>query len=552
MSFDEESEGSPSEGDEYFGEESKKKRDHLRPFSNSKRERKCRHENESAKKQKRQFSNKDNFEIVHLKKNSVLPLQQDRCWMCCGTGNAAQGIMSSMEKMETGDGDSLHERMAHDGDLCPICWTEKSQYGLATTCTHLFCSECIPMYLTSIKQSGDFPAYCPVCKDSCPAGETPRYGRITGKALAFLRSVGLVDLEFQVQFMRLQNGDQDHYFKCPSPTCQNILVDQDPVKVLRDGKQAIRSVEKCPCGVGVCLLCHSMVNDGEEEKHDLECPMQKRGTKKKGKSNENSKSEDDSEVDDSNNFDADIETKQMMKKLGKKCPNCSMFIMKNEGCDIMMCGDKAHGDLRRAIRNGGCGQQFRWSTMEKISANIIGPNGERISCDPPVKFATEIALLKKQYGILHTDKEEELIRAAEASGEKLLESSSKQTSNGARIHRVRRTAPIVFKCAREGNALRLMRTIENTRRADTQGQQNGVQERIWIGSNNAVVYFGARCGFCFRANFHTFYSFLSVIHTRANTILLCWNDHNDTNGSSSIYLPRNRLLVNSGKTRSPF
>jgi hypothetical protein len=462
------------------------------------------------------------------KKNQVVPLQRDRCWICRGTGNASQSIVSSIEDNDNGSGGEADAFMSHntphEEDLCSICWTNRPQYGIATTCTHLFCNQCIPMFLKSIKQSGDFPGYCPMCKDACPRGKVTRYGRITGKALGFLRSVGLIDLEFQVQFMRLQNGnDEDHYFKCPSPTCENILVDQDPVKVLRNGKQTTRSVEKCPCGVAVCLLCHSVATTGN---HELVCPMQKKKSKKKGGKEKKKKTkkktktktkteekDDGDSTDDSDGedeFDVDIETKQMMKKLGKKCPNCSMFILKNEGCDTMFCGDKAHGDLRRAIKNGGCGQQFQWSTMKKISANIIGPNGERIHCDPPVKFATEIALLKKQYGILHTDKEEELIRAAKASGKNPLETAQEQARSGVRIRRLRSTASAVFECARDGNVFRLMRTIECARvrgagRAQTQAQQNERQGGIWIQRLGGVPQWGVCC----RARYEVFYMFLS-------------------------------------------
>ena len=70
----------------------------------------------------------------------------------------------------------------------------------------------------------------------------------------------------------------------------------------------------------------------------------------------------------------DLATIALMKKLGKKCPHCNMFIMKNSGCDVMMCGDKAHGDLRKAIRNGGCGLTFMWSTLRVIQDNITNLN----------------------------------------------------------------------------------------------------------------------------------------------------------------------------------
>ena len=73
---------------------------------------------------------------------------------------------------------------------------------------------------------------------------------------------------------------------------------------------------------------------------------------------------------------------KMAKKLGgRKCPNplCTMFIIKNAGCDFMMCGDRAHGNLTQAIRNGGCGCQFRWSTNAIISSTFTNIAGERVN-----------------------------------------------------------------------------------------------------------------------------------------------------------------------------
>jgi len=49
----------------------------------------------------------------------------------------------------------------------------------------------------------------------------------------------------------------------------------------------------------------------------------------------------------------DAMARKAMGGAGKKCPNpdCDMFIIKNEGCDVMMCGERAHGLLSRAIKN---------------------------------------------------------------------------------------------------------------------------------------------------------------------------------------------------------
>ena len=95
-----------------------------------------------------------------------------------------------------------------------------------------------------------------------------------------------------------------------------------------------KKIERCPCGsLAVCVQCHQIVEgttDVELMKH--RCP-------------ENKRNETEGALEDK-------VTMALMKKLGKKCPNCDMFIIKNAGCDVMMCGDDAHGDLQ-AIKAGG-------------------------------------------------------------------------------------------------------------------------------------------------------------------------------------------------------
>lgn len=47
----------------------------------------------------------------------------------------------------------------------------------------------------------------------------------------------------------------------------------------------------------------------------------------------------------------------------KKCPNCGIYIQKNDGCNFMMCGAYAHGKISDAIKNGGCGHIFYWDSL---------------------------------------------------------------------------------------------------------------------------------------------------------------------------------------------
>ena len=149
----------------------------------------------------------------------------------------------------------------------------------------------------------------------------------------------VITKEFQFSFMREQNKDDKLFFECPAK-CGNYLVDVDPTFVLRNERAAVKT-ERCPCGRGVCVQCHQLVPEPEFYKH--RCPE----TKAEHKYDE-------------------AASLQLMKTLGKPCPNCGMFLIKNKGCETFMCGDKAHGSLLKAIKSGGCGQHFDWPTLRKI------------------------------------------------------------------------------------------------------------------------------------------------------------------------------------------
>jgi hypothetical protein len=332
----------------------------------------------------------------------------DQCWVCCGTGKAEGAVLqnvmdcsklpnynNSISNAETKNSETKNNEMnksislEEDTELCAICWCDPPKYGISTSCTHFFCVECIQGHLKQILMSGDFPGFCPMCQASAPNGEEPVYGRIDGKAMTFLQRHGVIEKQFQFSFMKKQNEKEELFFECPAK-CGNYLVDIDPTYVMRNHAPAVKT-ERCPCGKGVCVQCHQLVPEDQFFTH--RCPEAK--------------------IDHSMD---DAATLSMMKRLGKKCPNCDMFIIKNEGCDIMMCGDKAHGDLRKAIKAGGCGQTFKWSNLAKIEDNITNFLGQRVKCNPPVKYAKEIAMEKKRLGIVMTDSETKM---AELDLEKL-------------------------------------------------------------------------------------------------------------------------------------
>merc|ERR1712225_105490 len=69
---------------------------------------------------------------------------------------------------------------------------------------------------------------------------------------------------------------------------------------------------------------------------------------------------------------------KLMSKVCKPCPNCGVMVQKNDGCDMMMCGTVAHGSMRDAVRNGGCGFQFDWRTGKESHGARYAVNGRGV------------------------------------------------------------------------------------------------------------------------------------------------------------------------------
>lgn len=76
-----------------------------------------------------------------------------------------------------------------------------------------------------------------------------------------------------------------------------------------------------------------------------------------------------------------------------------MFVVKDGGCDFMMCGTSAHGKLYDAISNGGCGHNFSWSSGKPAPTFFRNLKGERVTGDPAEMYPAEIKALKKKLGI---------------------------------------------------------------------------------------------------------------------------------------------------------
>jgi len=107
----------------------------------------------------------------------------------------------------------------------------------------------------------------------------------------------------------------EKFFACPAK-CGKYLMDQDPQyemiprgKTQEEGFKKVLQLGKCSCGAAVCVRCHELGIENANGEIEHTCPAAL-----------------DREIE------TDAATLKLLKKLGKKCPNCSMFMQKNDGC----------------------------------------------------------------------------------------------------------------------------------------------------------------------------------------------------------------------------
>jgi len=76
---------------------------------------------------------------------------------------------------------------------------------------------------------------------------------------------------------------------------------------------------------------------------------------------------------------------------GKQCPACGFIIERVSGDHQMMCGCEgrpAGGTMEKALRNGGCGHEFNFDTLEPLPGTNTGSPGNPIN-DRQWKFRVQ-------------------------------------------------------------------------------------------------------------------------------------------------------------------
>ncbi|KAG6813469.1 hypothetical protein H0H92_010803 [Tricholoma furcatifolium] len=185
---------------------------------------------------------------------------------------------------------------AGSGDACPICYDEISN-PIKLGCNHVYCTACIRHYLVSAQDTKIFPLVCMGDEAQC---KKPISIPTIQRFLIQQQYERLIDAAFSSY---LNQHPQDFRY-CTTPDCTQIY------------RANTKTMLKCPsCFAEICSSCHEEAHDG------MSCEERRI-----------QKSRTEEQLND-----------HWATMHGvKKCPSCSVYIEKIEGCNHMTCHCGAH------------------------------------------------------------------------------------------------------------------------------------------------------------------------------------------------------------------
>ncbi|EDR14433.1 uncharacterized protein LACBIDRAFT_304976 [Laccaria bicolor S238N-H82] len=183
---------------------------------------------------------------------------------------------------------------ANGDDICIICYDTVS-HPESLGCGHTYCTTCLRHYLTSAPDTKKFPLVCMGNEATC---DTPISIPIIKKFLTEQRFNNLIE----VAFLSYLDQHPQEFGYCTTPDCSQIYQ-----------SNSTKTVLQCPsCFSTICPSCHVEAHKG------MTCDERKL-------------------------HEQERLTKEWAATNGvKKCPTCSGWLEKTEGCNHMSCKCGAH------------------------------------------------------------------------------------------------------------------------------------------------------------------------------------------------------------------
>jgi hypothetical protein len=230
--------------------------------------------------------------------NVSLDLASTPCKLTIKGGDEARHHLSRLLD-ESLTNVSLDQNHSADGDdICPICY-DKVSHPESLGCGHIYCTACLRHYLTSAPDTKKFPLVCIGNEATC---DIPISIPMIKKFLTQERFNHLIEVAF---LSYLDKHPQELKY-CTTPDCSQIYQ-----------SNSTKAVLQCPsCFSTICPSCHEEAHEG------MTCNERKLH---------------------SNPAEQERLTNEWAAMNGvKKCPTCSVWLEKTEGCNHMSCKCGAH------------------------------------------------------------------------------------------------------------------------------------------------------------------------------------------------------------------
>jgi len=268
-------------------------------------------------------------------------------------------------------------------DLCMMEFRVDQMYTVDCG-VHRFCFGCIGHCVT-IGINENTPLMCPGkdCKHVLTETEVEQISRDPTSGV----TKEMVDKYSTQLVMRTVRGIPD-IVACPNPTCGNWMVLEDP-------SRRIRCICK-NCKACFCSMCKKPFHF-ECECDDVPRLQQKwidwmaTGRMRYNRDKKDALDKINAAIEEikQRNEHAKEVYKDLMRdeefkcSNGRYCPKCKRVIIKNGGCDLMVCGRDYHDESGKII--DGCGHHFRWSEAEPYKSEVQKPTEEKEEVEiPPI------------------------------------------------------------------------------------------------------------------------------------------------------------------------
>jgi len=268
---------------------------------------------------------------------------------------------------------------------CALCMMEfkvDQMYTVDCPSSHRFCFECIGRYVEmGIRENTPLVCQAEGCDHELTELEVEQISHGPGSPV----TKEMVE-KYKNQMLMRAVQSIPGIVGCPTPGCGNWIIPAD-----------ITRKERCHCSAchaSFCSLCKAPYHYGCDCATVRQIQQKWMEWVRTGRMRYNRDKKDALDKISAARAEIDRRNQEMMKKYndmladeefkrknGRYCPKCNRVIIKDGGCDLMICGRNYHGGN---IQDG-CGTHFNWNEAKPYKSSLARPQEIQAQVDiPPI------------------------------------------------------------------------------------------------------------------------------------------------------------------------